>query len=435
MVDVSPLTTHLAGGNQTPGDLPQVTRDQDPAPVVVVFAATAGVGGLGMQAATAVAGLATAGPVVALGPGRAPTWPLETASPDTAWIAQPPFHPSWFARHVLRRLRPGRLVLSHDQQVGRWAASQLPTLQPRLVYAFTQVGLEALEWARSNGVPAVLDNPNGHIRGFLEAYRSEWTRWVGGRYHGHPTEEMIARVEREYELADRIRVSSTWARQSMIRGAVPEDKVFVCPQPINRLRFHPPAARLPATGPLRVCAVGSLDLRKGFVHLLRAVRLVGPSRVQVEFVGATGERASKKLFAREAAGLAVTSAPGDPVPAYHRAELFVLSSLEDGFGFVVAEAMACGLPVVVTDQCGAAEWVRPGHTGWVIPAGDPDSLAAVFDAALCRRADLATMGLEARRALEVRDPAAALRHLAEAVFGAVRPPCGNKETQGRRTSG
>src|SRR5262249_58507913 len=124
------------------------------------------------------------------------------------------------------------------------------------------------------------------------------------------------------------------------------------------------------------------DVRKGFAHLLRAVRAVGANRVHVQLVGATGDRGSRRLLASERTGLTVEVAPGDPVPGYHRAELFVLPSLEDGFGFVAAEAMACGLPVVVTDQCGAQEWVTPGREGWVIAAGDVDALTRVLADAL-----------------------------------------------------
>ena len=104
----------------------------------------------------------------------------------------------------------------------------------------------------------------------------------------------------------------------------------------------------------------------------------------------------------------VALAVGDPIPAYHRAELFVLPSLEDGFGFVAAEAMACGIPVVVTDQCGAAEWVTAGENGWVVPAGNVDALADVLETAIVRRTDLAEMGRHARQAIDARDMQSAL---------------------------
>jgi glycosyltransferase involved in cell wall biosynthesis len=387
----------------------------------VIYATRAGVGGLGLQAATALVGLGRAGPTIALGPGWNHTWPLLPPPPTVRWEEAPPYRPGWFTKQVVRRFRPGRFVLAHDRHIGSWAAGRLPTLRPALVYAFTQVGFESLTWARRHGVPSVLDNPNGHIRGFAEVCRAEWAKWVGGAYRGHPTDEMVERVEREYELADRIRVSSDWAKRSMVARGVAADKIFVCPQPVDLDHFRPPSARSPApTGPLGVVFVGSLDVRKGFVYLLRAVRAVGADRVRLELVGGTGDRATRRLLDRERAGLAVEVNPGDPVPAYHRAELFVLPSLEDGFGFVVAEALACGLPVVVTDECGAAEWVGHGEAGWVVPAGSVPALSAVLEQVLADRAGLTERGQAARRIVEARDPNSAFRLLADSVFAVQR---------------
>jgi glycosyltransferase involved in cell wall biosynthesis len=91
-------------------------------------------------------------------------------------------------------------------------------------------------------------------------------------------------------------------------------------------------------------------------------------------------------------------APGDPVPSYRSADLFVFPSLEDGFGYVVAEAMACGLPVIVTDACGAAEWVTP-DAGWIVPARSTEALANALDAARGQRARLSEMGAAARQTI------------------------------------
>ncbi len=382
--------------------------------VALVYGARMGCGGLGQQAATAAAGLRRVGSVVALGPGALPHgWHADPAGQPIHRADAPPWAPPRIVRWLLPKVAVGELVYRSDAHLGRWAAKQLKWGQLRLVYAFTQVGLEALQWAAAHDVPTVLDNPNGHIRNFAAVYRRECRRWGGGWYRGHPIPAMVRRVEAEYELADRIRVSSEWARQSMVEYGVPGDKITVVPQPIDTGRFTP-AERWPdPTGPLRVCYVGSLDLRKGFVYLLRAVRQLGADRVHLTIAGNTGDRASRKLFEREARGLTVHLRPGDPVPVYHRAELFVLPSLEDGFGFVTAEALACGLPVAVTDQCGASEWVRPGETGWVLPAGSVDALTAVLDEALTQRHRLADMGREARRSVEVRDPAAAFRQLVQ----------------------
>jgi glycosyltransferase involved in cell wall biosynthesis len=163
-----------------------------------------------------------------------------------------------------------------------------------------------------------------------------------------------------------------------------------------------PAAQGPGDdGPLRVVFVGTLDLRKGFVYLLNAAMRLGDG-VSVELVGGSVDRCTRRLLescrARANAGVA----PGDPRAAFRRAELAVLPTLEDGSPFAAAEAMASGLPLVVTDCCGAAEWVAPGETGWIVPGRDIDALAAALDDARRRRADLRGMGRAARVATEQR---------------------------------
>jgi UDP-glucose:(heptosyl)LPS alpha-1,3-glucosyltransferase len=53
---------------------------------------------------------------------------------------------------------------------------------------------------------------------------------------------------------------------------------------------------------------------------------------------------------------------------YQGADLFVYPSAYDTFGMVVAEAMACGLPVVIGKNIGAAEWIRDGENGFLCEA-------------------------------------------------------------------
>lgn len=375
---------------------------KDATRVAVVYGVPAGAGGLGQQAASILTTLADSAEVYAFGPGHTDIWPLPTGVPAVHW--RPIFHEiaHWRKRYTPLRYNVGRLQLLSDQAIGRMAAERIGELKPDICYVFTQVGLETLEWAKDAKVPAIVESPNGHIRNFRRVYESETQKWGGRRMLRHPAPEMVERVEREYELADAIRVSSRWSRDSMRGYGVPAEKIAVFEQPLNLSRFAPAAEWPPARGPLRVCFVGSLDLRKGFVYLLRALKLLGPGSASIEFVGATGDRLCKKILRRERVGLDVRVMPGDPVPAYHRAEVMVLSSLEDGFGFVTAEAMACGLPVIVTDSCGSAEWVRDRESGWIVPAGDAAALAAALQEAMERRGELRAMGRLARQDVENR---------------------------------
>ncbi|MCY1074484.1 glycosyltransferase family 4 protein [Archangium lansingense] len=383
----------------------------------LICGAAAGSGGLGGFAATVLRALSQAGtPLHVLGPPPADA--RLAALPGVVWHTPPRTLLAAVQRWTPYRWLTGALQLHHDEHLGKWTAARLEQLRPSRLYAFTQVGLESLEWARRTGVPCVVDNPNGHIAGFRDVYVRETWRQARRPHLGHPTSAAVRRIEREYTLASAIRVSSPWSRDSMVRRGVPAAKVTVLDQLIDVERFRPPATRPAAEGPLRVCFVGSMDVRKGFHYLLRAVRQVGAGRVQLHLVGATGDRVSRRLFEREREGLQLEAAPGDPRPVYQRSELFVLPTLEDGFGLVVGEAMASGLPVVVTDACGAAAWVEPGRTGWVIPAANEQALVATLEEAIRRRSELPRMGELARAAVEARmaaDPQARLRTWFESV--------------------
>jgi glycosyltransferase involved in cell wall biosynthesis len=359
------------------------------------------VGGLGLQVSSALNGLAGVWDrCLAFGPTPAGSAADGRVEPHPS----PTLLPGWVKAYTPLRWWTGWRQYLEDRHRGRWAAARVQACRPDACYVFTQVGLETLRWAQANGVPTVLDSPNGHIRGFAEVYSREAAKLAGATYRGHPTEAMVRRVEAEYALAGRIRVSSAWARDSLVRGGVSAEKVVVIPQPLDLDHFRPapePHRPTPA-GPLRVCFVGSLDFRKGFVYLLRALRALGPGVAEAVFVGGTGDRLCRKLWQTEAAGLAVRQQPGDPVPVYWGSDLFVLPSLEDGFGFVVAEAMACGVPAVVTDQCGAAELIDRGKTGWILPAGDVTALVGALREAARNRTALAEMGRRARAAALAR---------------------------------
>jgi glycosyltransferase involved in cell wall biosynthesis len=354
-----------------------------------------GGGGLGHFSAEALAAATPAAArVFAYGPP--PGGPV----PDSVTLeAPPPAVAEWRRRFTWRRYLHGRYQYETDTRIGTWLAARVSRLPLDRAYFFTQIARESLVALRRRRVPTILDNPNGHIAHYRAAVRRECERWVTWPYWGHPSAAMVARVESEYALATVIRVASPWARHGLVTRGVPAQKIVVVPPLIDIDRFRPRSAERTPDGPLRLVFVGSVSLGKGFPYLLTAMHQLGASRVCLEVVGATGDPWSRRLFETLARGLQVHVAPGDPRSAYARAEALVLPTVHDGFGLVVGEAMACGLPVVTTDQCGASDWVEAGTTGSVVPAGDQQALTAALAELLRRRRDLLDQGRAAREAV------------------------------------
>jgi glycosyltransferase involved in cell wall biosynthesis len=79
--------------------------------------------------------------------------------------------------------------------------------------------------------------------------------------------------------------------------------------------------------------------------------------------------------------------------------VLVHPSLADGFSYAVAEAMACGLPVIVSDNTGAADLVEDGVQGYVVPTGDAHAIAERLHHLHSHPELLAQMGARARETI------------------------------------
>jgi len=92
------------------------------------------------------------------------------------------------------------------------------------------------------------------------------------------------------------------------------------------------------------------------------------------------------LESASAADPRVTVRPGDPLPHLRAARLCVHPAYEDGFAYAPAEALACGVPVIVSEDTGMKELIRAERDGLVLPTGDLVALTETIEA--CYRGEL-----------------------------------------------
>jgi glycosyltransferase involved in cell wall biosynthesis len=131
-----------------------------------------------------------------------------------------------------------------------------------------------------------------------------------------------------------------------------------------------------SSNPPRVLFVGGCSLRKGIPYLVEAFRRIG-APATLRLVGRTNEALFRRIGGLPRGVEAVGPKTGAALAAeYAAADVFVLPSVEDGWGLVTNEAMSAALPVIVSDHAGSAEVVRDGINGFVVPARDVDALAA-----------------------------------------------------------
>jgi len=217
----------------------------------------------------------------------------------------------------------------------------------------------------------ILERGSSHI-----AVQNQLLLKAGVRRPVYPS--VIRKETQEYHMADFIALPGVFSRRTFIEMGVSEQKLQVNPYGVDLSKF-PMKAGTEKTEVFTVGYVGSLSGRKNIRGLIEACRQLvsGGRKLRLLLVGGVDPATFEK---QELAGLPWVEYPG-PQPQndlfrfYHQMDVFVLNSVEDGFGMVILQALSCGVPVIGTVNTGAPDVIREGENGFVIPAEESQCLA------------------------------------------------------------
>ncbi len=248
------------------------------------------------------------------------------------------------------------------------------------------------------------------VLGEVVAPHAQRLRWVALVHHplhletGSPDaarEQLLLSETRALWHARRVLVTSQRTAADAAAMGVPPERIAVVEPGTDAVAIHAATAR---SGPLRLLCVATLTERKGHSLLLQALAGLMHLDWSLHSVGsATRDPVT-------AAGLRAVAAPlGERVvwhgeldaaalhAQYAAADVFVLASLHEGYGMVITEALAHGLPVVASDA-GALAQTLPAHAGLQVPAGEVAPLQAALSRVLSDAALRERLGAGARAA-------------------------------------
>lgn len=366
---------------------------------------------------------------------------LEELVTDLFWPADQPW-----ARHLLDRLPAGlRALLSQRSE------ARLPSARVRLCAAS---GLGTMLLDKLPGVPLgarrrmtrFADRTLGRTAGraararssallsysyyaadAFQAYGAPGTlfqlhphpasmrRLLTEELHAHP--ECASSLQQEWELAlpeaeferlcaeprmaRQILAASSFTRSTLVEHGTPRSAVHVIPYGVDAKRFTPDPERTERSdGHLRLLFVGRINQRKGIKYLLDALALLKTRQVELTVCGrVVDDLAIFKPFAdRVTIRPDVSSA--ELKAAYQMADLFVFPSIAEGFGQVLLESLASGLPILSTTHTAAPDLIEEGRQGFVVTPRRPDLLASRIEWALTHGGQLRSMRAEARALAE-----------------------------------
>jgi glycosyltransferase involved in cell wall biosynthesis len=220
--------------------------------------------------------------------------------------------------------------------------------------------------ARSNKTLYVCDRGSSHIRTQNRLLQEEFRRH--GRVFTGIDPRIVRQEELEYAEADLITVPSSFAKQSFLEHGISSEKIEVVPYGVDLARFH--RTTPPTEGEFNVAYVGAVSLQKGIPYLLDAFdALIHPNKKLYLIGSNTGECDShlQNVRSRERVILTGHIPQNELKHLLSRCHVFVLPSVQEGFGMVQAQAMACGCPVIATTNTGGPDLFKPEEEGFVVP--------------------------------------------------------------------
>ncbi len=266
-------------------------------------------------------------------------------------------------------------------------------------FGYDTGSLEILEALKGSGCITLLDQMDpGQVHKKIVLKEIErWPGWAESAPVLYPPYE--DRRRGEWEEASAVIVNSEWSKEALAKQGVPSKKIYVVP-----LAYEPPpddtqraedSNDIDPDSQFHVLWLGSVSVSKGVQYLVDAANQLAGAPIRFSIVGPI-----------HITDQAVASAPSSmtfegPTPRdkvsewYRQADVFVLPTLSDGFAITQLEAMAHGLPVVATPNCGRV--VTDGEDGRVVPPRDADALAEALVYLKENRDELARMGRRAKK--------------------------------------
>jgi alpha-maltose-1-phosphate synthase len=256
------------------------------------------------------------------------------------------------------------------ESLDRYAAKHISDCDA--VVALSQSGLTVGRTVQAHGGKYICDRGSTHIRAQNNLLAEEYRLW-NQTWRGIDS-RVMDKEEAEYAVADYVTVPSEFNRQSFIDQGVSREKVHRITYGANVKRFQKIGGPHPEK--FVVLYVGQVSLRKGIPYLLQAFNqfkhpkkelwVVGPITADAESILNRFPVSTLRLFGR------VPNAKLAEI--YSSANAFVIASIEEGLALVQGEALACGCPVIATENTGGRDLFDHGKEGFFVPIRDAQAI-------------------------------------------------------------
>jgi starch synthase len=280
-------------------------------------------------------------------------------------LARRAFGTSWIA---------DRCVFRRDANFDRWVARRW-IRDCDVYWGFQGSCLESLQSARRRGITAVAEFATAHVTRAIELLSAEAERhpeWASTISNFAFPDWYRERLEREPHEADVCIAASRFTVTSLEQAGIESRQIVSLPLGADLAQFR--FAERPRNGPFRILFVGGVGQRKGVKYLLQAFEQMRGPGVELTLAGPLP--ADMRPLAPYQGSVRFTGRldQADIVREMQQAHVLVLPSVFEGFGLVIVEAMATGMPVIASSHSAGPDIIREEVDGYVLEPEDVDGL-------------------------------------------------------------
>ncbi|MFQ3598832.1 MAG: glycosyltransferase family 4 protein [Chloroherpetonaceae bacterium] len=247
----------------------------------------------------------------------------------------------------------------------------IQNLECDIFHGFEGAVLHSMRRAKQQGAITILDQPIFHYLAIREILVEEYQKFqieVPSFLKGRDIN--IRRKEKEIEEADFILVPTERIVQDFVQRGKPKERIKCVQYGFNARRFFPGNKQ---DNIFRILFVGIVGIRKGVYYLLEAFKQLNLKNSELVLVSPVDEEFKPILHRYEGLFKHIHSLPNSEMSElFQNASIFVFPSLAEGSSLSTFEAMASGLPVIVSENAGSI--TRDGKDGFVVPIRDIEAL-------------------------------------------------------------
>ena len=249
------------------------------------------------------------------------------------------------------------------ETLDKYVASKIT--KPTILIALSGSGLRSGKKVKEKGGVYICDRGSSHIRYQNEILTEEYKKW-GLKFEGIDP-RIIKKEEEEYALADYITIPSEFVKQSFIEKGISPNKLVKIPYGARLDRFKKTGES--DKNSFKVLWVGAVSFQKGFLYALEAFKKLEHTTKEFIVIGAVSDDIIKLINTKDLTNVSFKGniPNSELVQYYSTSNVFLLPSIQDGFGMVLAEAMACGCPVIASTNTGAADLFTDAVEGFIVP--------------------------------------------------------------------